>query len=81
MVRPPLRHWPRRILDWLCGGREDYRAFQQRKTTRVYRANRSRCLLIWAGAALILLLCGSGGCVLTIGLAATLLCFALLDPG
>jgi hypothetical protein len=29
----------------------------------------------------MLLLCGSGGCVLTIGLAATLLCFALLDPG
>jgi hypothetical protein len=76
----PLTDWPRRFLDWLCEGREDYRTFQQRKTTRAYRANRTLCLLVWAGAALLLLVCGSGGCLLTIGLVATFVCFALLDP-
>jgi hypothetical protein len=76
----PLTDWPRRFLDWLCAGREDYRSFQQRKATRVYRANRNLCLLVWAGAALLLLVCGSGGCLLTIGLVATFICFALLDP-
>jgi len=78
--RNPLAGWPRRLLDWLCDGRADYREFQARKRTRVYRANRSLCLLIWLGAAGLLLVCGGGGCLLTIGLVATFLCFAMLDP-
>jgi hypothetical protein len=68
------------VLDWLCGGREDYRAFQARKATRVYRANRNICLLIWAAAAALLLICGGSACLLSIALVATLLCFAMLDP-
>jgi len=80
MGRICLSHWSRRFLDWLCAGREDYRAFQARKETRVYRSNRTLCLLVWAGAALLLLICGGTGCLLTLALAATLLCFALLDP-
>ncbi|MGB5835368.1 MAG: hypothetical protein WBG92_25735 [Thiohalocapsa sp.] len=80
-IRKPLAAWPRRLLDWLCAGRADYRAFQERKRTRVYRANQTFCLLIWAAAAVLLaLVCGSAGCLLTIGLIATLLCFAMLDP-
>jgi hypothetical protein len=80
MTRTPLRCWPRRVLDWLCDGREDYRAFQQRRESRTYRANRNICLSIWAIAALLLLVCGSAGCLLSIGLVATFLCFAMLDP-
>lgn len=79
-MRTRLAAWPRRILDWLCEGRADYQAFQQRKGTRTYRANRTTCVLIWAGAAALLAVCGSAGCLVTLGLIATLLCFAILDP-
>jgi hypothetical protein len=79
-TRTPLAAWPRRVLDWLCEGRADYRAFQERKSTRAYRANRTTCLMVWAGAAGLLVLCGGGGCLLAIGLVATFICFAMLDP-
>lgn len=79
-MRTPRPAWPRRLLDWLCEGRPDYQAFQKRKRSRAYRANQTICLLIWAVAAALLLVCGSGACLLTIGLMATLLCFAVLDP-
>lgn len=78
--RPCVTHWPRRALDWLCAGREDYRAFQQRRRTRPYRANRSLCLAGWSVAAALLLLCNSTGCIVVIALTATLSCFAVLDP-
>ncbi len=78
--RHPLIHWPRRVLDWLCEGRADYRDYQKRKATRAYKANQGTCLLIWLAAALLLLLCGATGCLLTFGLVATLLCFSVLDP-
>jgi len=79
-MRTPRAGWPRRLLDWLCEGRPDYQAFQRRRRSRAYRANRTICLLIWAAAAALLLVCGSGSCLLTIGLMATFLCFAMLDP-
>jgi hypothetical protein len=79
-MRTPLAAWPRRFLDWLCEGRADYQAFKERRRSRAYRANRSICLLIWAVAAALLLVCGSGGCLVSIGLVATLLCFSVLDP-
>lgn len=79
-MRKQLTTWPRRFLDWLCGGRTDYRAFRDRKRTRVYRANQTVCVQIWILAAAFLLVCSSGGCLLAIGLTATLLCFAILDP-
>lgn len=78
-TRAPLSDWPRRALDWLCAGRSDYRSFQERKRTRVYRHNRAFCLYVWAGAAALLLICGGPGCLLTIGLVATLICFTLMD--
>jgi hypothetical protein len=81
----PRRHspasWPRRFLDWLCAGRADYQEFRQRKATRAYKANQGTCLIIWLGAALLLLFCGgTTGCLLTFGLVAALLCFSVLDP-
>jgi len=80
MLRNPLAAWPRRLLDWLCDGRADYREFKQRKATRVYRANRIICLGVWSVGAGLMLVCGAGGCLVTIVLVATLLCFAVLDP-
>ena len=71
---------PRQALDWLCAGRSDYQAFQQRKRTRVYRRNRTACLYTWAGAAGLLLVCGATSCLIMFGLIATLICFTLLDP-
>lgn len=79
-LRKPLASWPRRMLDWLCAGRPDYRDFQVRKRTRVYRANRSICLGVWAVAALLILVCGGAVCLLSIGLVATLVCLGILDP-
>jgi hypothetical protein len=77
--RHPFTDWPRRFLDWLCAGRADYREFQQRRATRAYKANYGICLIIWLIAALLSLLCG-GGCLLTLALVATFLCFSVLDP-
>lgn len=81
MVEPrqPLWRWPRRVLNWLCGGRADYREFQRRKATRTHRAGRTVCLWVWAGAAGLMALCGGPGCVLILLMAATFLSFALLD--
>ena len=70
---------PRRLLDWLCDGREDYTAFQQRRRTAPYRARRLLCLYAWGGAALVILLCGSPGCLIMLCLLATLACFTVLD--
>jgi hypothetical protein len=70
---------PRRLLDWLCDGRDDYTAFQQRRRTGAYRARRSFCLYTWLGAAGVFLLCGSPGCLIVVGLLATLACFTVLD--
>jgi hypothetical protein len=78
--RHPLTDLPRRLLDWLCEGRADYREFQRRKASRAYKTNQSICLIIWLIAALLLLVCGTAGCLLTLGLVATFLCFSLLDP-
>lgn len=80
LPRHPLTSWPRRFLDWLCAGREDYREFRERKATRAYKANQGTCLIVWLIAALLLLACGAAGCLLTFGLVATLICFSLLDP-
>ncbi len=79
-LRHSLLHWPRRLLDWLCEGRADYREFKARQASRAHKANQSTCLIIWLIAAGLLLLCGATGCLLTFGLVATLLCFTVLDP-
>jgi hypothetical protein len=79
-IRGRLSDWPRRALDWLCEGRSDYRAFRERRRSRAYRHNRTLCLYAWALAAGLLLVCGDVGCLLTLALIATLVCFAMLDP-
>jgi hypothetical protein len=78
--RHPLSGWPRRFLDWLCEGRADYREFRQRRETRAYKNNQVQCLITWLGAAGLMLLCAGAGCLLLVGLIATLICFTLLDP-
>lgn len=78
-TRVRLSALPRRLLDWLCAGRSDYRDFQQRRRTRIYQSNRAVCLYTWSGAAGVLLICGSPGCLITVGLLATLICFTVLD--
>jgi hypothetical protein len=70
---------PRRIIHWLCSGREDYREFERRKRERRYRSGRALCVWVWLGAALIMLLCPGINCVITILLVATFLSFAILD--
>ncbi|EGV18098.1 hypothetical protein [Thiocapsa marina] len=80
---PPLisqiAGWPQRVIDWLCSGRADYAAFQRRKATSAHRAGRTLCLLVWSGAAILMLLCPSPGCVATFVLIATFVSFTLLD--
>lgn len=78
-TRVPLSDWPGRALDWLCAGRSDYRSFQERKRTPVYRHHRAYCLYAWGGAAGLLLICGGLGCLVIIMLVTTLICFTLLD--
>ncbi|WP_296809665.1 hypothetical protein [Thiocapsa sp.] len=80
---PPLiariTEWPHRAIHWLCSGRADYTAFQRRKATPAHRARRSLCLAVWSGAAILMLLCPSAGCVATFILIATFVSFSLLD--
>jgi hypothetical protein len=71
--------WPRRALEWLCSGRPDYEAFKRRKSTPGHRAKRGLCLYVWGGAALLMLLCPSAGCIVTFILIATFVSFSLLD--
>ncbi|RKT43928.1 hypothetical protein [Thiocapsa rosea] len=71
--------WPHRAIDWLCSGRSDYVAFQSRKATPAHRARRTLCLFVWSGAAVLMLLCPSPGCVATFILIATFVSFSVLD--
>ena len=71
--------WLRRLLDWLCGGRGDYRQFQRSKVTRSHLARRNVCLWVWLGAAGLILICPAPGCMVTLLLGATCLSFAVLD--
>jgi hypothetical protein len=77
--RPPITQWPRRLIDWLCDSRSDYRDFQERKAGAARRARRSLCLWIWLGAGGLMLVCPGAGCVITLLLGATFLSFAILD--
>jgi hypothetical protein len=74
-----IAEWPRRVIHWLCSGRADYTAFQRRKATPAHRARRTLCLFVWSGAAILMLLCPSPGCVATFILVATFVSFLLLD--
>jgi hypothetical protein len=71
--------WPHRAVHWLCSGRADYVSFQRRKATSAHRARRTLCLFVWSGAAVLMLLCPSPGCVATFILIATFVSFSLLD--
>jgi hypothetical protein len=80
---PPLisriAGWPHCVIHWLCSGRADYVAFQRRKATPAHRARRTLCLFVWSGAAVLMLLCPSAGCIATFILIATFVSFSLLD--
>ncbi|WP_296696768.1 hypothetical protein [Thiocapsa sp. UBA6158] len=71
--------WPQRAIHWLCSGRADYTDFQRRKATPTHRTRRTLCLFVWSGAAVLMLLCPSPGCIATLVLIATFASFSLLD--
>lgn len=77
--RIPISQWPRRVIDWLCDGREEYREFHERKAGRSYRARHNLCLGAWLVAGVLMLACPGGGCLIPLFLAATFLSFAILD--
>jgi len=76
---PPIAQWPRRLIHWLCGGRDDFREFQERKAGRGYRARRNLCVRVWLGAGVLMLACPGVGCLIPLFLGATFLSFAVLD--
>jgi len=69
----------RRLIDWLCADREDYRQFRLRKATRPHLARRNVCLWVWAGAAGLMMICPGPACMIVMLLGATFLSFAVLD--
>ena len=74
-----IARWPRTALDWLCGGREDYRAFQRRRRTRAHRIRVGWCKVLWIGTGIAVLLNPALPFAMAIGLATTFLCFVILD--
>lgn len=79
---PPSRnpiHWPRAVADWLCSDREDCRAFRQRRATTVHRNCRRICVWLWIFAGAVVAVWPGVAVIMGTVLAATFLCFALLD--
>lgn len=70
---------PRALLDWLCAGRQDYAAFQERKRSRLYVARKRVCKNIWIGAGVLMLLHPTLPVIGALSLLATLLSFTILD--
>ena len=77
--RPQISQWPRRLIDWLCGGRADYREFRERKAGLKHRSRRTLCLWIWLGTSALMLIFPVGGCLILLILGATFLSFTILD--
>ncbi len=69
----------RAALDWLCGGRADYRAFRERSATRSHKTRRRWCVWLWIAAGLVMLAYPRIDIVLVVTLVTTLVCFMLLD--
>ncbi len=69
----------RRMADWLCAGRADYRAHQRKKTSTRYLKKRALCQWLWIVVGAIMALQPSVQFVILAGLFATFLSFALLD--
>jgi hypothetical protein len=74
-----LQEWPRKAVDWLCAGREDYEVFRHRKGTRRHRVLRQRCKNIWIVAGVAMMLNPLPSVMLVMTLVASLLSFAVLD--
>ena len=70
---------PRAVLDWLCAGRADYRAFQRRRSSPAYRRRLGWCKSLWICAALAMLMNPSLAFVLPTALVTAILSFLLLD--
>jgi len=69
----------RGVVDWLCGGREDYREFQRRKVSAGYRKRRGLCVWLWIVAGVVMALQPGVQSMVIGGLTAGFLSFALLD--
>ena len=79
LLEPPFTRWPRLVLDWLCGGRDDYREFRERKASETYRVRRSWCGYVWIGAGGLMLLYPAMPFVVSAALVATFLSLMILD--
>jgi hypothetical protein len=67
------------MLDWLCAGRADYRAFQHRRGTHGYRRRLGWCKNLWICAAIGMALNPFPAFVFSTALVAALTSFLLLD--
>ncbi|MGD8497256.1 MAG: hypothetical protein PVG82_00020 [Chromatiales bacterium] len=70
---------PRGMLDWLCAGRADYRAFQRRRGMPGYRRRLGWCKNLWICAAIAMALNPAPAFVFPTALVAALISFVLLD--
>ena len=71
--------WPRAVLDWLCAGRSDYRAFQVRRRSRSYRLRLGWCKNLWIGAGVVTMINPTVSFAVPVVLAMVFLTFAVLD--
>ncbi len=69
----------RAALDWLCGGRADYRAFRERRATRSHKTRRGWCVWLWIAAGLVMIAYPRIDIIFVVMLVTTLVCFMLLD--
>jgi hypothetical protein len=78
-VTSDLRSGRRRLLDWLCAGRADYRDHQERKCRSIHRRRRDLCRWLWIGTGCLILLQPTLQIMIIGALTSTFLSFALLD--
>ncbi len=69
----------RAALDWLCGGRADYRAFRERRAMRSHNTRRGWCVWLWIAAGLVMIAYPRIDIVFVVTLVTILVCFMLLD--
>ena len=69
----------RAALDWLCGGRADYRAFRERRATRSQKTRRGWCVWLWIAAGVVIIAYPRIDIIFVVTLVTTLVCFMLLD--
>ena len=77
--RGSVSEWPRAVLDWLCGDREDYRALQRRKVSSAHRKRRGICRGLWIVSGGLMVVYAELSVIVGLGLVTVFLCFAVLE--